>query len=108
MSRTITTVADGLIEYLQEQGIVDELPKLIARLQLEVDRQHEITVISAETLSKADCHQITLQTKQTWGEHPISFFVDPLLVTGILVRFRDQLLDLSTRNRLSELKEYLA
>ena len=108
MSRAIPSISDGLIEYLQGQNLLDDLPELIGLLQAEVDRKHEVTVVSAATLDAGERKEIARQTALAWGEHPISYHVDPLLVSGLLVRFRDQLLDLSTRGRLTDLKEYLA
>ena len=108
MGHPITGIAEGLIEYLQAQRLFEQLPELIALLQIEADRTHEVTVVSAETLSEADKKEIVRQTETAWGRHPVSFFVDPLLVAGMLVRFQGQLLDLSTRARLTDLKEYLA
>lgn len=107
MTHHISSIGSGLIDYLESQGLSAQLPALVEQLQAEIDRRHEISVISAEPLSDSDKTSISKKVIITFGEHPVAFYTDPLLVSGLLVRFNGQLLDLSIHGRLTDLKEHL-
>ena len=100
-------IASSFIEYLKEQGRSDELPLIVEALQKEVFRNQDVTVITAETLPDTDRHELEKKLNAKWGEHRILFSQDPTLISGMLIRFGNEVIDLSGRTRLTDLREHL-
>jgi F-type H+-transporting ATPase subunit delta len=107
-TRSVESIADGFISYVRQQGLEERLPEVIECLQREADRQVDITVVSAASLDEGERREIGERVQQKWGEHHVRFHVDPLLVSGLIVHFRDQLIDLSGHGRLSDLQAHLS
>lgn len=101
--KTATSVAAALSQYLKDEGRYDQLPEVIAALQEEVYRNQEISVILAAAATPAEEKAITAEVTAKWGEHPVNFFVDATILSGMILRFQDNILDLSGRRNLKDL-----
>ena len=105
---TPAKLADGILEYLQKQEAFSALPTIIERLQRELALQQAITIVSAAPLSKDDAKKLQQKALAAWGEHPVELLVDEALLSGFLLRYRDQLIDLSGKGRLTQLQTSLS
>lgn len=108
MKATAETIAKRFVTYLKEEEVYGLLPEVTKLLQEEVWRNQDITVISAAPLSEADKKAVTKQVTDTWGEHPVVYTVDSHLLSGMIIRFQDNIIDLSGRHNLKNLKETLS
>lgn len=104
---TSHTIAKEIIHYLKEQGLYELLPEVVHELEAEVYRNHDITILSAAELTHAEKENLEKTLTKKWGEHRFMYSLDPSLLSGILIRFRDQLIDMSGKFKLSELGEAL-
>ena len=102
---TARDIAATFISYLKEQGQEDQLETLVGYLQEELYRNHDITVISATELDQDERSALEKKLTATWGEHRIIISVDPTIVSGMIVRFRDTLIDLSGKHQLEGLAQ---
>lgn len=105
---TAQTIAKRFLEYLREEGMQDELGVIAAELTREAERRQVITVMSAEPLTEKDRAKLTTALVKKWGEHEVEFTVDASLLSGLLIAFKDQVIDMSGRNALTDLKEQLS
>lgn len=105
--RTAQSLADTIIAFLKEQNHYQELAEVAELLQKEAFRSKVITVISALTLDPEEQQAILNTATKKWGDHPISFLVDSSLVSGLLIRFQDQVIDMTGKNSLKQLAETL-
>lgn len=109
MSRpSANMLADGILKYLQTEEALEALPEIIERLQRELALEQPITIISSEALSPADAKELSKKATTAWGNHPVTLLVDEALLSGFILRFRDQLIDLSGRGRLTQLQTSLS
>lgn len=104
---TAETIANRFIAYLKEEDQYASLPEITKQLQNEVWRNQDIYVISALELSAAEQKETTAELLKKWGEHQVVFTVDPTLLSGLIVRFQDNVIDLSGLRNLNDLKETL-
>lgn len=100
-------LAEHIIQFLQEKDWYGELPVVVELLEREVFRNQEITLISATSLSQEDKEKVEKMLAQKWGEHPVRYMVDPILLSGMIIKFQHQVMDLSGRGALQELKQEL-
>lgn len=104
---TARTLTEGFLAYLKDEGLDAQLPEIAELLSREADRRQVITVISAEAFEKKEQADLKAKLLEEWGEHPVTFVVDPSLLSGFLVAFGDRVIDMSGRNALNELSEML-
>lgn len=105
---TPEALAKSFIEYLRDENLYAMLPQITQELSDEVLRNQDITVISATTLTESQEKEITRELKAKWGEHRVVFSTDPSLLSGMLIHFQDNVIDLTGKQSLRELKQNLA
>lgn len=96
-----------VLEHLTRTNQREILGEVVDRLQKELFRSHDITVVSATRLSKTESDELTKNLTKKWGEHEVEFLIDPSLLSGIIVRFQDQIIDMSGKHNLSQLEQEL-
>ena len=104
---TPSHISQQFIQYLKEQGGYDQLPEIVQLLEKEVERNQDITVISSVELASKEQGELEKTLLKKWGEHRVIFTTDPILLSGIIVKFKDQVLDASGRGALISLKQEL-
>lgn len=102
-TETSTKLARAFLDYLKEQERYDLLPEIVKNLQEEVSRNQDISVISATPLPESEKLALKNALIKKWGDHPVTFAVDPAVISGFMVRFNDTVLDCSGRNDLKDL-----
>ena len=102
-----TKLSKAFIEYLKEEGQYHLLPEIVQELEAEVFRNQDISVISATELSDKEIKDIEKELIAKWGEHRVVVTVDPTILSGLIIRFQDNILDLSGRQSLQDLKASL-
>lgn len=100
-------IAQDIIRFLKENSLYEHLEAITGYLQEEADRNHDISVISAAALSEPELDELTSLLVQKWGEHRVIITVDPSILSGIIVRFKDYIIDASGKNALRQLKQEL-
>lgn len=101
------SIASSIIDFLKHNEQYDQLSEIADILQKESYRSKAITVISAVDLSKSEQTELQTTLVTKWGEHPIVFTVDPLIISGMVIRFQDQVIDMSGKNSLNQLASNL-
>ena len=101
-------IAKGFIQYLKDEEQYALLPEIVKELQEEVFRNQDISVISATKLSAAEEKDISKMVTDKWGEHRVVFTTDAAILSGLIIRFQDNILDLSGRASLQDLKTQLS
>ncbi len=107
-TKTARTIAENFIAYLNEEGIGDLLPEVASLLDKEADRRNIITVMSAETLTEKEQADLCKTLTAKWGERDVEFAVDSTLLSGMIIAFKDQIIDMSGRNALTDLSQHLS
>ena len=102
-----TSIAETIISHLKKEGQYDMLPAVVDVLQKEVFRSKTITIISAAPLEDKDETALKKMLFEKWGEHELAMTVDPTLLSGLIIRFQDQLIDMSGKNSLNQLAHAL-
>ena len=104
---TSHSIASEISHFLKEQGLYEQLPAVVKELEAEVYRNHDITILTPAELSKEEKTKLEKTLTEKWGEHRFVYILDQALLSGILIRFRDQLIDMSGRFKLDELGKAL-
>jgi F0F1-type ATP synthase delta subunit len=107
-NRIAQGVTTRLLQYLREEGISEELPAVTELLQREVDRLQIITIMTAAPLPDSEQVELTATLQEKWGNYDTSFTVDPSILSGMIIAFRDQVIDMSGRTAMTDLKQHLA
>ena len=97
------SIAAEIIRYLKENEVYDLLPEISKELQSEVYRNKDVAIISAVELSKSEKESVEKSLTDKWGEHRFIYSVDSSLLSGMLIRFQDQLIDTTGKYKLTEL-----
>jgi ATP synthase F1 delta subunit len=100
-------IAKNFIHYLKEQERYDALKDIVSLLQEELFRNHDITVITAAPLDMKQQAELEKKLIEKWGEHRILVSADPSLLSGLIIRFQDTIIDLSGKNKLNDLAQEL-
>ncbi len=101
-------IATELLDYLKQEGLLEHLPALTEELQQEVWRNQDISVISAEELPEAQKKELAHSLTAKWGEHRIVYSIDSTIVSGIVIRYQSNVIDLSGRRSLQDLAHTLS
>lgn len=104
---TISEITAAFITYLKEQNLYRHLPEVVELLDREARRNQDIAVISATPLSTKEKGELTKALHTQWGEHPLVFTTDDTLLSGLVIKYQDQLVDLSGHGQLSHLANVL-
>ncbi len=107
MKANAASIAKAFVDYLKEEELYSLLPDIEKELEAEIFRNQDISVIAATQLSEKDQKEISSALTQKWGEHTVLFTIDPTILSGMIIRFQNNILDLSGRHGLRELKETL-
>jgi len=99
-------ITQGLIEMLKTKGRLDLLPEIITELNYEQDLlQQQVVVESAVMLNESDLHELIEIIADKYGFKPqVIKKINPNLLGGIKLKIGDQVIDLSLKYRLGEIK----
>lgn len=100
-------ITSQLIDLLKERDLYDQLPTIANLLQAEVERNQDIHVISAVPLSDKEEKEMETHLTKEWGEHKMVVTVDPVLISGMIIKFKEKVIDLSGKNALQDLETAL-
>lgn len=104
---TATKISQEFITYLRENDIYDALPDVVRELEKESFRSKEITIISSLELTAGEKKELESTLKAKWGEHPFVYTVDSVILSGLIVKFEDKIIDMSGRGKLTDLAQEL-
>jgi F0F1-type ATP synthase delta subunit len=107
-TKTARTVAERFLTYLKEEGLNDQLQDIAEHLTKEADRRHTITVICATPLSDKEQKDLSATLTAEWGDRDVMFTVDESLLSGMIISFRDRVIDMSGRHALRDLRQELS
>lgn len=109
MSQNATphAITNQIISSLQEHDLYDMLPEIVKELEGEVYRGKEISVISAVALSETEKKELEKTLQEKWNEHPFVYTVDPVILSGMIIKFEDKIIDMSGRGKLTDLEQEL-
>ena len=97
------------LEYLQKSRQTHLLPLVVKELQKVVSRnRHDNSAVihTAHRLDAKDLKSLTdFLTSQTGGKVTVTTRLDPSLLAGFTIRFRDKIFDYSLKNKLDTLQQ---
>ena len=99
-------IALGLIEMLKAKEKMHLLPEIIDELDLEQEAvQHQVVIESAVSLSESDIIELISEITDKYGIKPhVIKRVEPDLLGGVKLKIGDQVIDLSIKHKLQQLK----
>ncbi len=106
--KTAKLLIENFIGYLKEEGLSDLLPEVAEGLSREADRRQIITVMAAAKLTEKEQTDLRKTLTDKWGERSVEFTTDESLLSGMIIAFRDQVIDLSGRTALTDLSQKLS
>ncbi len=104
---TAKTIAERFITYLKEEEQIEHLEEIAGYIQAEALRRQEIHVISALELDAKERKSLEKTLHEKWGEHPTIFTCDPIILSGVIIKYSDTIIDLSGRASLTDLATHL-
>ncbi len=100
------------VAFLAKGRLLSKTPEILA--QFEKIRNKDLGVVSAKVTSKSpltkntlDEIKKTLKTRYQASDITLKTFEDPSLIGGIKIEANDELIDLSLKNKLSQLQAHL-
>jgi len=105
---TAEQISQQIIRLLKEHDQYALLPEVVHLLQEEAYRNQDISVICAVPLQAKEEKELRESLLKKWGEHRVVISVDPILLTGLMIKFQDKVIDLSGRAALHNLKQELS
>jgi F0F1-type ATP synthase delta subunit len=106
--KTAKVITENFLGYLKGEGLSDLLPDIAEALGREADRRLVITVMSAAPLSDGEKKELHKTLTEKWGEREVVFTVDDTLLSGMIIAFKDNVIDLSGRQALTDLNQTLS
>lgn len=102
----VLNLTNAIIELLKTQNKLHLLPELADELKKEAEiQQHEVVIESAIELSDRELdHFANILTKKLGYQPAIVNRIDPELIAGIKLRIGDQVLDVTVKNRLDQIR----
>jgi ATP synthase F1 delta subunit len=96
---------------LQQSGGISKLDEFISKVRQEKANQSNeipIKIISAKKLSENEYKQIVDEIKTNYDKKVVAeSLVDPKILGGLVIKSEDQIIDLSWKGRLEQLKTKL-
>ena len=102
----------NVVSFLARRRLLSKTPEILDRLQKIVDEENGVVrakVTSERELRDATKRDIKHSLKKRYGaeEMVLEENVDEKLLGGFKIEAKDDLLDLTTRNKINKLKEHL-
>lgn len=106
MDQEANQISVAVIQLLKVKGKTNLLPDIIELLQREIKlQQHEVVIESAVELTEDELKEFSHSIKNKLGYTPtIVNKVNPELLGGIRMQIGDQVIDVSLKNRIEQLK----
>lgn len=104
---TAEQIATDFLKLLADNDQYLLLPQITEILQKEVYKNQDITVISAGAVTGQEKDSISKMVLKKWGEHQINWLIDPMLLSGLIIKFQNQIIDASGKNQLKSLAKAL-
>ncbi|MEI6478069.1 MAG: F0F1 ATP synthase subunit delta [bacterium] len=101
------STAQTIVKFLKDNGQYDQLPAITEILQKEAIRSQRISIISAVAVPEKERKELEATLFKKWGEHETGYTVDESLLSGMLIRYQNQLLDLTGKGSLTQLSQAL-
>jgi len=107
--KTVEEIVNGFLSYLSSRGQLNLLPQVIERLSQHLKEEEKIaTVVSAIELKEEELEKIKMFLKRKFGQElNVKLIVDPKIIGGLVIKYRDQVIDRSLKGKLNSLVENL-
>ena len=97
---------------LDEKHLLSKAPQILEKLQQITDKSENVVrvkIYSANKLTKKDIDDIEESIKKRWGakEVEMSLIEDKGLIGGIKIEVGDEIINMTLRNKLEKLQDYL-
>lgn len=107
-----SVVFPKIIQFLVKKRLLSNLPDIFSRLSKIANREEGrvvAKVYSEKTLSEKTVNELkhSLLKKYIAKEVEIILKTDPRLIGGLRVEVGDEVIDLTTKNKIKKLQEYL-
>ena len=102
-------IVDSIISFLEEKGKLSLLPEIIAGLKKELEKRENMAVIvSAKGLTAQEEKEADIAAKKYFGEDiAVKKTIDPLILGGLVFKYKDTIIDESFANKLAKIADEL-
>lgn len=103
----IDGIVQGIINYLKAEGKIDLLPAIVEKFQETLDEEElKGEVISAVPLTTEQMARLEeILAKKISKQVKMKNIVDKSIIGGLIIRYKDIIIDQSIQGRLAEIKE---
>jgi len=101
-----------IVSFLRRKRLLSKVPDILSRLQKIINKDEgviEAKVSTAEKLDHKNRTHIEHFLKKHYSAHKVSIVenVDPKILGGVKIEVDNDVIDLSIKNRVNKLQEYL-
>lgn len=97
----------GIISYLTKIKKLDLIPEIIEKLKKIVKVEDESArVVSSYELNDVEKNNITEILNSKFGKiYTVNFFIDKSILGGVIIKYKDKMIDLSLLGKLTKIEE---
>lgn len=108
----LNTTLSNVTKFLARKRLLLKVPDILRSLQNIINKEEgrlEVSIQSVRKLSEIHKAEIEHSLKERYGvkEVILNEKIDDKLIGGIRIEMRDEVIDLSIKNRIGQLQEYL-
>lgn len=108
----LTHAVRNSLEFMDKNQLLSKKNEILAHLEMIIDTDEKVVrakVMSADVLSKKMIEELEESLKKRYKAKSIEIDVekDESLINGIKIEVQDEVIDLTLRNQLHQLQEYL-
>ena len=101
-----------VVDFLNRRRLISKSTDILARLEKIINKEEglvQANLLSTLKINEADKKDIAKFLKQKYGAKAVVFkeSLDPKLLGGFRLEVNDEIIDLSIKNKIGKLQEYL-
>jgi len=97
----------GIISYLTKAKKLDLIPDIIEKLKaLSIEEENTAQIVSSYDLNDVEKNKIIEIINSKFGKiSKANFLIDKSILGGIIIKFKDKMIDLSLSEKLTKIEE---
>ena len=106
------TSPNKIVQFLARRHLLDKAPNILLALEKIISREEGVTIARVQSVDKLDEKiktHLAQNLKQRYSAKEVILVetLDPKLLGGLRIEMNDEVIDLSIKNRMNKLQEYL-
>jgi len=106
--KKIESIVTGVISFLKSQDLLDHLNELISMLtKKSQELSSSVRIYTKRALTNSEIKKVKQLVSKNIGvkSDNFTFYVEPSILDGMVIKYKDKKWDLSLLNKLQKLKE---